>query len=143
MLKIKIQKMNENAKIPNYAHWGDAGLDLYSAEESYLLKPGERKGFSTGVKMEIPDGYVGLIWDKSGLAAKYGIKIMAGVIDSTYRGEVIVMLVNFGSKEYLVEENAKIAQMLIQKIEQAEIEVVKDLNITKRGDGGFGSTGMR
>ncbi len=143
MLKIKIQRINENAKIPNYAHRGDAGLDLYSVEESYVLKPGERKGFSTGVKMEIPDGYVGLIWDKSGLVAKYGIKIMAGVIDSTYRGEVIAMLVNLGSKEYLVEKNAKIAQMLIQKIEQVEIKVVEDLNVTKRGDGGFGSTGIK
>jgi len=143
MLKIKIQKINENAKILNYAHEGDAGLDLYSAEENYILKSRERKGFSTGIKMEIPDGYVGLIWDKSGLAAKYGIKVMAGVIDSIYRGEVIVVLINLGNKEYLVEKNAKIAQMLIQKIEIAKIEIVEDLNITKRGDGGFGSTGMK
>jgi len=143
MPKIKIQKINNNAKIPNYAHQGDAGLDFYSAEESYLLKQGERKGFSTGIKMEIPDGYAGLIWDKSGLAAKQGIKIMAGVIDSTYRGEVIIMLINLGNKEYLVEKNAKIAQMLIQKIEQAGIAVVENLNITKRGDGGFGSTGVK
>ena len=143
MPKIKIQKINENAKVPNYAHQGDAGLDFYSAEENYVLKSGERKGFSTGIKMEIPNGYVGLIWDKSGLAAKYGIKIMAGVIDSTYRGEVIVMLINLGNKNYLIEKNAKIAQMLIQKIEQAEIKIVEDLNITKRGDGGFGSTGIK
>ena len=143
MLKIKIQKTNENAKVPNYAHQGDAGLDFYSAEENYILKPQERKGFSTGVKMEIPDRYVGLVWDKSGLAAKYGIKTMAGVIDSTHRGEVVIVLINLGNKEYLVEKNAKIAQMLIQKIEQAEIEIVDDLNITKRGDGGFGSTGMK
>lgn len=142
MPKIKIQKINENVKIPNYAHQGDAGLDFYSAEEDYVLKPGERKGFLTGIKMEIPDGYVGLFWDKSGLAVKQGIKTMAGVIDSTYRGEVIVMLINLGDKEYLVEKNTKIAQMLIQKVEQAEIEIVEDLNSTKRGDGGFGSTGM-
>ena len=143
MPKIKIQKINENVKVPSYAHQGDAGLDFYSAEENYVLKSGERKGFSTGIKMEIPNGYVGLIWDKSGLAAKYGIKIMAGVIDSTYRGEVIVMLINLGNKNYLIEKNAKIAQMLIQKIEQAEIKIVEDLNITKRGDGGFGSTGIK
>ena len=143
MPKIKIQKINDSAKVPNYAHRGDAGLDFYSAEENYVLKPGERKGFSTGIKMEIPDGYAGLIWDKSGLAAKQGIKIMAGVIDSTYRGEVIVLLINLGNKNYLVEKNTKIAQMLIQKIEQAEIEMVEDLNITKRGGGGFGSTGIK
>ena len=79
MLKIKIQKINNNAKVPNYAHQGDAGLDFYSAEENYVLKAGERKGFLTGIKMEIPNGYVGLIWDKSGLAARYGLKAMAGV----------------------------------------------------------------
>ena len=143
MLKIKIQKVSENAKVPNYAHQGDAGIDFYSVEESYILKSQERKGFLTGIKMEIPNGYVGLIWDKSGLAAKYGIKIMAGVIDSTYRGEVIIVLINLGDKEYLVEKNAKIAQMLIQKIEEAEIEIVKNLNTTKRGGGGFGSTGIK
>ena len=143
MLRVKIQKINENAKIPNYAHQGDAGLDLYLAEEDYILKPRERRGFLTGIKMEIPNGYVGLIWDKSGLAVKYGIKIMAGVIDSTYRGEVIVVLANIGSKEYLIEKNAKIAQMLIQKVELAKIEIVEDLNVTKRGDSGFGSTGMK
>ena len=143
MLKIKIQKINENAKIPNYAHQGDAGLDFYSAEENYVLKSGERRGFLTGIKMEIPDGYVGIIWDKSGLAVKYGIKIMAGIIDSTYRGEVVVVLINLSSKEYLVEKNAKIAQMLIQKVERAKIEIVEDLNITKRGNGGFGSTGIK
>ncbi|MEA1936788.1 MAG: dUTP diphosphatase [Patescibacteria group bacterium] len=143
MLKVRIQKINEDAKVPNYAHRGDAGMDFYSVEENYLLKPGERRVFSTGIRMEIPDGYVGLIWDKSGLAVKYGIKVMAGVIDSTYRGEVAVALINLGSEEYLVEKNAKIAQMLIQKIEEVEIETGEDLNITKRGDGGFGSTGMK
>lgn len=143
MPKLKIQKINNNAKVPNYAHWGDAGLDLYSAEENYILKPGERKGFSTGIKMEIPDGYVGLIWDKSGLAVKYGIKIMAGVIDSTYRGEVVIVLINLGSEKYLVEKNTKIAQLLVQKIERAEIEIVEDLNSSKRGGRGFGSTGMK
>jgi len=143
MLEIKIQKINSEVRVPNYAHQGDAGLDFYSAEENYALKPGKRKGFSTGIKMEIPDGYVGLIWDKSGLAAKRGIKIMAGVIDSTYRGEVIIMLINLGDKEYLVEKNTKIAQMLIQKVENAKIKIVEDLNITKRENGSFGSTGIR
>ena len=140
MPKIKIQKIKD-VKVPNYAHSGDAGLDIYSAENDYILKPGERKGFSTGIKMEIPDGYVGLIWDKSGLASKYGIKTMAGVIDSTYRGELIIILINSGSEDYLVEKNTKIAQMLIQKIEHAEIEEVESLNETGRGSGGFGSTG--
>ena len=140
MLKIKIQKIRK-AKTPNYAHEGDAGLDIYSAEEDYTLKLGERKGFLTGIKMEIPNGYVGLVWDKSGLAIKYGIKIMAGVIDSTYRGEIIIVLINLGNENYLVEKNTKIAQMLIQKIERVEIEEVENLKETERGNGGFGSTG--
>ena len=139
-MKIKIQKIR-NTKTPNYAHQGDAGLDIYSAEEDYNLKPKERKGFLTGIKMEIPDGYVGLVWDKSGLASKYGIKTMAGVIDSSYRGEISIVLINLGSEDYLVEKNTKIAQILIQKIEQVEIEEVEDLENTERGDGGFGSSG--
>ena len=91
--------------------------------------------------MEIPDGYVGLVWDKSGLASKHGIKTMAGVIDSTYRGEISIVLINLGSEDYLVEKNTKIAQILIQKIEQVEIEEVEDLENTERGDRGFGSSG--
>ncbi|MCK5122699.1 MAG: dUTP diphosphatase [Candidatus Pacebacteria bacterium] len=139
-MKIKIQKIKE-VKTPNYAHEGDAGLDIYSAEEGYNLKSGERKGFLTGIKMEIPSGYVGLIWDKSGLATKHGMKTMAGVIDSSYRGEIIIVLINLGDEDYLVEKNTKIAQILIQKIERVEIEEVEDLNKTEREDGGFGSTG--
>lgn len=141
MVKIKIQKINKNAKIPNYAHQGDAGLDFYSVEKNYSLQPLERKGFSTGIKIEISKGYVGLIWDKSGLAVKTGIKVMAGVIDSTYRGEVIIILINLGSKKYLVKNNTKIAQMLIQKVEEVKIEAVKNLSKTERGISGFGSTG--
>ena len=140
MLKIKIQKIR-NVKTPNYAHQGDAGLDIYSAEEDYTLKPRERKGFLTGIKMEIPNGYVGLVWDKSGLAIKHGIETMAGVIDSIYRGELIIVLINLGNENYLVEKNTKIAQVLIQKIEHAEIEEVENLEETQRGGDGFGSTG--
>lgn len=140
MSKIKVQKIRD-VKTPNYAHQGDAGLDIYSAEEDYILKPGERKGFLTGIKMEIPSGYVGLVWDKSGLAVKHGIKTMAGVVDSIYRGELIIILINLGSENYLVEKNTKIAQILIQKIERAEIEEVENLNETERGENGFGSTG--
>ncbi|MCK4525364.1 MAG: dUTP diphosphatase [Candidatus Andersenbacteria bacterium] len=142
MLKIKIQKIGD-AKIPNYAHQGDAGLDLYSVEENYVLKSGEHKGFATGIKMEIPQGYAGLIWDKSGLALKHCIKIMGGVIDSTYRGEIAVILINLGKKDYKVEKDAKIAQMLFQKIEKAEIEEVENLSDTQRGEGGFGSSGLK
>ena len=140
MIKIRIQKIG-NVKIPNYAHKGDAGLDIYSAEEDYVLKVGERKGFKTGIKMEIPEGYVALFWDKSGLAINHGIKTMGGVIDSTYRGEFVVILKNLGEEEYKVEKNSKLTQILIQKVEEAEFEEVESLEGTERNEGKFGSTG--
>lgn len=143
MLKIKFQKLNKDAIVPNYAHKGDTGLDVYSVEGDYILKPGEIKGFKTGIKVEIPFGYAGLFWDKSGLAIKSGIKTMGGVIDSTYRGELVVILNNLGNKEYIVEKKSKIAQLLVQKIEEVEFEEVKSLDNTERGEGGFGSSGAR
>ena len=140
-MKIRIQKTNPEIKIPSYAHSGDAGMDLYSAEDA-IIKPGERKVVTTGIKIEIPNGYVGLIWDKSGLASKNGLKVMAGVIDSTYRGEIKAVIINLSDREYRVEKNTKIAQMLIQKVESMEIEEVENLEDTLRGDGGFGSSGL-
>ena len=139
-MKIKILKINSEAIIPNYANKNDAGLDLYSAED-FVLKPGERRAFKTGVKMEIPEGYVGLVWDKSGLAVNDGIKTMAGVIDSGYRGEIKIVLINLGEKNFEIKKGQKIAQMLIQKIEHPEIEIVEFLSESGRGESGFGSTG--
>ena len=138
---IKFQKILAEAIIPYYAHPGDAGMDIFSAEES-IIKAGERKNVRTGLKMELPEGFVGLVWDKSGLALKNGIKTMAGVIDSNYRGEIEIVLVNLSGQDYKVEKGQKIAQMLIQKVEQAEIEEAQKLSETKRNEGGFGSTGL-
>ena len=138
---IKFQKILAEAIIPHYAHPGDAGMDIFSAEDA-VIKAGERRSVRTGVKMELPEGFVGLIWDKSGLALKNGIKTMAGVIDSCYRGEIEIVLVNLSEQDYKIEKGQKIAQMLIQKAERAEIEEVEDLNETSRGAGGFGSTGL-
>ena len=140
-MKIKFQKILKEAIIPSYAHSGDAGMDIFSAE-NVVLKAGERKRIRTGIKMELPEDYVALIWDKSGLAFEHGIKTMAGVIDSDYRGEVLIVLVNLSSIDYKIEKGRKIAQMLIQKIETAEIEVAEKLNSSKRAEGGFGSTGI-
>ena len=92
--------------------------------------------------MELPEGFVALVWDKSGLALKNGIKTMAGVIDSGYRGEIGIVLANLSGRDYKIEKGQKIAQMLVQKAERAEIEEVKNLNETPRGAGGFGSTGL-
>src|SRR3989344_5027488 len=140
-MKIKFQKILDGAIIPHYAHPGDAGMDIFSAEEM-TIKARERKSVRTGVKMEMPEGFVALVWDKSGLALKNGIKTMAGVIDSGYRGEIGIVLANLSDQDYKIEKGQKIAQILIQKVERAEIEEVKNLNETSRGAGGFGSTGL-
>ena len=140
-MEVKIQKITD-VKLPNYANPGDAGLDIYSCED-ILLKPNEKRVVKTGVKIAIPSGHVGLIWDKSGLAAKHGIHIMAGVVDSSYRGEVGVVLKNFGDEDFNIEKNSKIAQMLIQPVVSANIIESDSLEDTKRGEGGFGSTGLK
>jgi dUTP pyrophosphatase len=95
----------------------------------------------TGLAFAIPSGYVGLIWDRSGLAAKHGLHKLAGVIDAGYRGEVGVVLINHGSESFTVEKGMRVAQMLIQSVERVSLTEVEDLDETKRGEGGFGSTG--
>lgn len=140
MIKVKIKKIKDNAVIPKYAHKGDAGVDLYSTED-YTLKPGESILVSTGVSMAIPDGYVGLIWDRSGLAVKHSLHVLAGVVDSVYRGEVCVVLKNLGDEDFKVTKGMRIAQMLIQPVMSAEIEESDSLEETSRNEGGFGSTG--
>lgn len=139
---IKIKKVVKNAVIPQYAHLGDAGLDLFTIEDK-TLKSGERYGFSTGLAFELPKGYVGLVWDKSGLSSKFGIHILAGVLDSSYRGELIVIAQNLSKKSYKFEKGDKIAQLLIQPIVNAKIKEIKNLSNTSRGDKGFGSTGKK
>ena len=140
-MKLKIQKINNDAVVPNYAKIGDAGMDIYSSVEEKIL-PGEIKRISAGIKMEIPEGYVGLVWDKSGVAFNNGIKTMGGVIDSGYRGEIMIILTNLSNEPFKIKKGQKIAQMLIQKVESMEIETVNSLSDTDRGDGGFGHTGV-
>ena len=142
-MRIQIQKV-EDVTTPSYAQPGDAGLDLYSAEELELA-PGERKIVSTGIKMAIPEGYEAQIRPKSGLAAKHGISVVntPGTIDAGYRGIVGVILINHGNESFKVEKDSKIAQMVINKVEIAEFEEVDALDETARGEGGFGSTGTK
>ena len=140
MVKLKIKKIHPDAKLPSYAHEGDAGLDVFSCED-YVLGPGERKLFKTGVSVEFDKNHVALVWDKSGLAAKKGIKTMAGVIDCGYRGEWMITLLNTSNEDHEVKIGDKIAQVLIQPVVSANIEEVKELNDSSRGEGGFGSTG--
>ena len=139
-LKLKIKKLKPDAKLPEYALPGDAGLDLFAAED-FTLKPGEKGAVPTGIAMEIPDGYVGLIWDKSGLAMKHGLKTLGGVVDSGYRGEVLVGMINLGAADYVFEKNHKVAQMLIQKKESVALEEAAELSEAARGARGFGSSG--
>ena len=126
--------------IPQYAYTGDAGADI-TASEKIAIPPRERTLVSTGVRLEIPEGYVGLIWPRSGLAVKKGIDCGAGVIDSHYRGEVKVLLFNHSDNEFQIEPGDRIAQILIQKVERVEFHLVDQLTETARSDAGFGSTG--
>lgn len=141
-MKVKILKINENAIIPKYATPGDAGMDLYSMED-YVLKSGERKLFLTGIKMEFSKNYYTRIAPRSGLALKYGIDTLGGVIDSGYRGEYGIILINHGEKDFKVEKGMKIAQVIFEKIGRAKFAIVNELKDTKRKDGGFGHTGNK
>lgn len=141
-VKIKVKKLRPDAILPHYNHEGDAGMDLYAVED-VILWPNEPVAVPTGLSIELPKGYVSLIWDKSGFALKEGIKTMAGVIESNYRGEYKVVLINTTAQYYYIDKGDKIAQLLIQPVMRAEIEEVQELSETTRGAGGFGSTGMR
>jgi dUTP pyrophosphatase len=137
---IKIKKLNSEAKLPIYAHPGDAGMDFFALAETEI-KPGEVIRVKTGIALELPIGYVGLIWDKSGLAANHGLKTMAGVLDAGYRGELQIVVTNLSKEIYSIKKHDKVAQMLIQRIESPELIEVDELSDTSRGEGGFGSTG--
>ncbi|TSC54658.1 MAG: dUTP pyrophosphatase [Parcubacteria group bacterium LiPW_30] len=139
-MQIKIKRLDKNLPVPVYAYKGDAAFDLLSREEIEVAS-GEWKEVPTGIALEIPDGYAGLIWDKSGIAIKNGIKTLGGVIDAGYRGEVKVGIVNLSNRAYKFEKGQKVAQMIIQKIEQVEFVEVSELSETDRGGKGFGSSG--
>src|SRR5438105_351525 len=107
---LKMKKLNPDAILPSYAHPGDAGLDIFS-NETVTINPGEARKIKTGLSFEIPEGFVGLIWDKSGLAFNHRLKTLSGVIDSCYRGEVQASLINLGNEAYTVEKGHKVGQM--------------------------------
>lgn len=140
-MKLRIKKPVGGAIMPTRGNPGDAGIDLYALNDAYF-HPGDTVKVNSGISMEIPQGYVGLIWDKSGVSYKQGLKVMGGVIDSSYRGEVVVTFHNTTSIQQKIERGSKMAQMIIQKYEEVELEVVDELSETQRGDGGFGSTGI-
>ena len=139
---LKVKKLHADAKIPEYAHPGDAGMDIY-CDQNFTLVPSEKIIISTGISMEIPEGHVGLIWDKSGMAAKHTLHVLAGVIDSGYRGEIKIVMINLGKEEYKIEKHDKIAQMLIQPVQGCEIKEIFETSESSRGEDGFGSTGYK
>ncbi len=141
-MQLKVKKLYGDAKLPTKGHPGDAGMDFY-AQEAVVFKPGEQMRVHTGVAVEIPEGCVGLIWDKSGVSFNLGLKIMGGVIDAGYRGEIIMSLLNTGDQEVVLEKGHKVAQMIIQKFEDCDIVETSDLTETVRGAGREGSTGHK
>lgn len=140
MLELKVKKLHPDAVLPFYAHAGDAGMDIRTPEE-VTVAPGEVAKVKAGIAFEIPDGYVALCWDKSSIGMNHKVKTIGGVIDSSYRGEVIVGVINLGKEPYTFKKGEKVAQVLIQKIERPEVKEVSGLSDTSRGEGGFGSTG--
>lgn len=144
-VKLKVKRLPHCRDLPRYATAGSSGLDLTAAIDGPItLKPGERTGIPTGLIVEIPNGYEGQIRPRSGLAARFGITLTncVGTIDSDYRGEVIVLVINLGSEAYVFEPGERIAQLVVVPYPRVEIIEVDDLNQSQqRGAGGFGSTG--
>ena len=132
--------VGDGGSLPEYASAGAAGADL-RASEPVEIAPGGRAAVPTAVRLQIPPGHVGLVWPRSGLAVRHGIDTMAGVIDSDYRGEVRVVLVNHGEEPFRVARGDRIAQLLVQRVERAAFAAAASVDETNRGEGGFGSTG--
>jgi dUTP pyrophosphatase len=142
--KVKFTRLRPGALAPRYMSAGAAGLDLASAADGPVtLAPGERAAVPTGLAFEIPHGFEGQVRPRSGLARKHGIGLpnAPGTIDSDYRGEVLVLLVNLGSAPYVIQPGDRVAQLVIAPVTIAELEEVAELSETTRGDGGFGHTG--
>ena len=143
-LEILVTKLDNDAVIPTYAKPGDAGADLYAISE-LVLAPGERALVKTGIAIALPNGYVGLVHPRSGLGLKNGISVVntPGTIDAGYRGEIGVVLINHDLHEsFQVQKGDRIAQLVIQKVENAQFKVVNQLPESERAAGGYGSTGV-
>ena len=143
-MKVKMRNESPNP-MPEYKTPGSAGMDLRAyLKEDYVLEAGERKVFPTGLYLELPRGYEAQVRSRSGLSAKYGICVLnsPGTIDSDYRGEIGVALINLSKEDYIVHNGDRIAQLVFTKVTQVEIEPVDALDDTERGEGGFGHTGI-
>lgn len=143
MYTLKIKKLSEEAIIPNFAHKGDAGMDLYSIEE-VVIPSSETRLIKTGISIQLPKNTEAQVRPRSGMALKHSITVLntPGTIDEGYRGEICIILINHGKEEFVVTKGMKIAQMVVKPIYDINIEEVKELDNTDRGQGGFGSTGF-
>jgi dUTP pyrophosphatase len=145
LMEIKVERVNKSIELPKYQHYGeDAGLDLHAAEE-LTIKSGEYELIKTGLKIAVPKGYAAFVYPRSGLALKNGVTVLNadGVIDSGYRGEIAVILINHGREDFKINLNDRIAQLIIQKVNIIEWKEVDSLSDSQRGDGGFGHTGVK
>ena len=142
-MTVKFRRIDPAATLPSYAHPGDAGMDIRSIED-LVIDPGARKLVHTGLVMMLPPGYEAQVRPRSGLALRNGVTVLntPGTIDEGYRGEVGVVLANFGSEPFRVEKGSKIAQIVVAPCTRAEIEETVEIDSTERGEGGFGSTGV-
>jgi dUTP pyrophosphatase len=142
-VQVLVQRLDDGLPAPSYAHPGDAGADLYAAAD-VELKPGERAVVPTGVAIALPDGYAAFVHPRSGLAARHGVTMVnaPGTIDTGYRGEIKVILINTDLKEpFLVRRGDRVAQLVVQRVERVAFAEVERLPGSARGAGGFGSTG--
>lgn len=147
MIKVNYKKLNPLAKVPSYGSEFAAGADLYACTDGETIKfaPGETKMIHTGIALEIPEGYAGLVYARSGIATKRGLAPAnkVGVIDSDYRGEIMVSLYNHSDQEQTISDSERIAQLVITPFLSVEYIETKELSDTQRGEGGFGSTGKK
>jgi len=141
-VQVPIKRRIADIPLPVYHHEGDAGLDIRSGA-SFVLKPGERRTVKTGLQMALPKGTVGLLKDRSGVASRSGLHTLAGVIDSNYRGEIKIVLINLGKRNCQIRKGDRIAQLLILPCFQADLIPVSSLPKTLRNKAGFGSSGKK
>lgn len=143
MTVLNTKKLYHEGLLPEYAHEGDAGMDLHSTE-TFRLYPRERRLVPTGIAVAIPDGYAGFVQPRSGLAVKSGVTVLntPGLIDSGYRGEIKVCLINLGTQPVDFKIGSRIAQLVVLPVARVDVRKVDDLDDTERGADGFGSTGM-
>lgn len=141
---LRVRKLDPAAHVPKYAHEGDAGMDLCALAEC-VLEPGESALVRTGLAIELPAGTEAQVRPRSGLALKHGVTVLntPGTIDEGYRGEVGVILINHSRRSYTVEAGARIAQMVVKPVLRVDVVEASELSDTRRGEGGFGSTGHR